>query len=241
MNFKTIILVIIALFQWQCASSQVLEGKITYQRKTNLYKKFQDTWKDVKDDIKEADRNKVDVFELYFNDTCALFQPEESNVREKMFWATSKNTVYSSLKSKKMLSVKTAWSENLYIYDETPHFEWHITESTRTIAGYTCTKAYTFLHDTIKIFAWYTTDILPSVGPESVQGLPGAILGLATEDGGVVYMATKVELNTQVFTDKIPHPKKKDLYTNQELRNHLEKEFSSNKWGKQMIKNIFFW
>lgn len=241
MNFKKITLLCLLLTVCAMAWGQILDGKITYQRKTNLYKKYQDTWKDVKDDIKEADRNKMDIFELYYNDTCSLFQPEESNIREKMSWATSKNTVLSYLKIKKLLSVKTAWSENLYIYDDTPSYAWRITESMRNIAGYDCIKAYTYVQDTIKIFAWYTPDIVPSIGPESIQGLPGAILGLATEDGGVVYMATKVETSTPQFQDKIPQPKKKDLYTNKELRSYLEKQFSSNKWGKQMIKNIFFW
>ena len=48
--------------------SQISAGKITYERKTNLYKKMKGG--DVKNWIKEADKIKTDYFELFFNDTC---------------------------------------------------------------------------------------------------------------------------------------------------------------------------
>ena len=52
----------------QVALSQITYGKITYERKTNLYKKFKNNG-DVKEWLKEEDKNKVDVFELYFNES----------------------------------------------------------------------------------------------------------------------------------------------------------------------------
>jgi hypothetical protein len=73
--------------------AQITSGKITYERRTNLYKKFK--WNpDVKDWLKEEDKNKTDMFELYFNDSLSLFKPQESDLVEKMSWATTKNVVY---------------------------------------------------------------------------------------------------------------------------------------------------
>jgi GLPGLI family protein len=51
------------------------------------------------------------------------------------------------------------------------------------------------MQDSSKIYAWFSNEILPSVGPEGFCGLPGAILGLATEDGGVIYFAKTVTFN----------------------------------------------
>src|SRR3977135_1848268 len=79
------------------AFPQITSGKITYERKTNLYKKFKD-WDGVKDYIKEGDKTKVDVFELLFNDSVSLFRPQESDLKENFSWATEKNTVYQNLK-----------------------------------------------------------------------------------------------------------------------------------------------
>jgi len=40
-------------------SAQITSGKITFERKTNLYKKFK-KWGDVQDWIKESDKIKID-------------------------------------------------------------------------------------------------------------------------------------------------------------------------------------
>ncbi len=98
---KTLISIIRSSFVLGCllfcfginiSKAQITAGKITYERKTNLYKKFKDD--DIREWLKEEDKNKVDVFELYFNDSISVFKPEESDLKEKMTWATSKNVVY---------------------------------------------------------------------------------------------------------------------------------------------------
>ena len=61
---------------------QLTQGKIVYERKTNLYKKFKDD--NVTDWIKERDKIKIDYFELLFNDSLSLFRPQESELKETM-------------------------------------------------------------------------------------------------------------------------------------------------------------
>src|SRR2546423_15266169 len=70
---KNIIFLFLLLLTAHAVNAQVTTGKIVYERKTNLYKKFS-RWHDVKDWIKEEDKTKVDVFELYFNDSLSLFK-----------------------------------------------------------------------------------------------------------------------------------------------------------------------
>ncbi|HET6226371.1 MAG TPA: GLPGLI family protein [Bacteroidia bacterium] len=230
----------LALLSWIQLDAQITQGKITYERKTNLFKKFKDDDM-VKDWIKEENKNKVDVFELYFNDSLSVFKPQDSDLRESFSWTTSKNTVYENFKTNKQLSIKTLWEEKMYLEDSIPKREWKITASKRTIAGYSCRKAIWYMNDSTPIYAWYTNEIIPSIGPESFCGLPGAILGLATEDGGVIYFAKSVETSPTQMQQVIPKKGKNKIYTSAELRVKLQKDYGKNSWGKSMIKEMFSW
>ncbi|MDI9340074.1 MAG: GLPGLI family protein [Sediminibacterium sp.] len=230
------LLVLLLCFIMIQSRAQISSGKITYERKTNLYKKFKDN--DVKEWIKEADKIKTDFFELYFTDTFSLFKLQESDLKESYSWATSKNTVYQNFKTGKRYIVKTIWSEELHMTDTLKTIRWQITESSRKIAGYNCRKAIWKVNDTTKIYAWFSQELEPSTGPESFLGLPGTILGLATEDGGVVYFAKKVEI-LKPEAKLFELPKKKKVYTIKELKDQVEKQYGREKWGKRMINENF--
>ena len=219
------------------ASAQIKAGKIVYERKTNLYKKFKGD--DVKEWLKESDKNKVDVFELYFNDSLSVFKPQESDLKETMSWATSKNQVYQNSKTKQRITVKTIWGEELIVQDSLYKRTWKITESTRKIAGYECRKAIWQANDSTRLYAWYCNEIEPSIGPESFIGLPGAILGLATEDGGVIYFAKSVTVESAPTEKLLLKKTKTKIYASDELKKRLEKDFGKEKWGKSMIREHF--
>ena len=219
-------------------NSQISYGKITYERKTNLYKKFKDNG-DVKDWLKEEDKNKVDIFELYFNDSISIFKPQESELVERMSWATSKNVVYQNQANRTRLTEKSIWGEKFLVQDSVRNFKWKITDSKRKICGYQCRKAVWVANDTTRLYAWFCSEVMPSIGPESFVGLPGTILGLATEDGGVIYFAKSIDI---VKTDAaliLPKKTKQKLYKVAELRAQLEKDYGKEKWGKTMIYNNF--
>ena len=221
--------------------SQITSGKIVYERKTNLYKKFKD-WDGVKDWIKEADKSKVDVFELYFNDSLSLFQPQESDLKENFSWATDKNTVYQNIKSNSRFTTKQIWGEEVKLSDTLYNRSWKMTDSKRSICGYSCRKAIWQANDTTRIYAWYCDEISSNFGPESFYGLPGAILGLATEDGSVIYFAKTFELKKQELVVLLPPKAKGKVYNPAELKTKLEKEYGKEKWGKAMIRNVFgYW
>jgi GLPGLI family protein len=236
---KHALLVAACTFVQLTTCAQLFYGRITYERKTNLYKKFKDY--QVKEWLQEEDKNKVDVFELYFNDSISVFKPQESDLKERNSWATSKNTVYQNFKTNKQLSIKSVMGEKLMLEDSIPRRSWKITQSKRTIAGYSCRKAIWYQNDTTPIYAWYTNDIVPSVGPESFCHLPGAILGLATEDGGVIYFAKSIDLSKPDWKKIVPQKGKNKIYSPNELRTKLEKDFGKNSWGKAMIKELFNW
>jgi GLPGLI family protein len=234
-------LLIIFLLINLAISAQITSGKIVYERKTNLYKKLS-KWGDVKDWIKEEDRTKVDMFELYFNDSLSLFKQQESDLKESYSWATDKNTVYQNLKRNHRYTIKSIWGEAVPLTDTLYGRKWKITDSKRSICGYMCRKAIWQANDSTSIYAWYCNEISTNVGPESFYGLPGAILGLATEDGGVIYFAKSVEQKQPDPSTLLPPKTKAKVYSPVELKAYLEKQYGKEKWGKAMIKNVFgYW
>lgn len=238
MNFKNSIIILCLLFLHTASIAQITSGKITYERKTNLYKKFKNNG-DVKEWLKEEDKNKIDIFELYFNDSLSVFMPQESDLVERMSWATTKNVVYQNRRTKKRLTEKKIWGESFLLADTIRTFKWKITDSKRSICGFMCRKAIWQANDTTRIYAWFSTEVNASIGPESFVGLPGAILGLATEDGGIIYFAKTVEVIKPDPTILVLKKTKQKVYKTAELREQIAKQFGKEKWGKIMIYNNF--
>jgi GLPGLI family protein len=232
------LMIVCAVLCGSLAYGQISYGKITYERKTNLYKKFKDNG-DVKEWLREEDKNKVDLFELYFNDTLSIFKPQESELVERMSWATSKNTVYQDYRKQTRLTEKDVWGEKFLITDSVRHFTWKITDSKRKICGYMCRKAIWTANDSTRLYAWYSNEIMPSIGPESFVGLPGTILGLATEDGGVIYFAKTVEIVKQDAAALTLKKSKLKLYTADQVIAIMEKQWGKEKWFKTVIHNNF--
>lgn len=214
-------------------------GKITYERRTNLLKKFDD--ERMKEWIKEENKIKTDKFVLYFNDSASLFSYVTPETQDPMSWATLKNTVYQNYKSDQRSVYMDMWGSQLTLTDSLMDRQWKITDKTRKIAGYECTRAIWEKDDTTRIYAWFTTDIVPPLGPESVQGLPGAVLGLATEDGGVVFFATSVEIVMPTAEQLTPPKKKGKEYTEATLRAELIERMKGQPYGDRVLKEMFFW
>jgi GLPGLI family protein len=116
----------------------VKQGVITFERKTNLLKKFDD--ERMRNFIKEENKIKIDKFSLVFNDTASLFsyiQPEE---QDQMSWLTVKNTVYQNLKREQRTVFMDMWGTSLILSDSAVNHQWKITDKTRKIAGYECIR-----------------------------------------------------------------------------------------------------
>jgi GLPGLI family protein len=229
--------VTITLFLALQVSAQVSAAKITFERKTNLYKKFKSN-NNFQNWVKEEDKIKTDFFELFVTDTFSLFRPQASELKESYSWTTSKNTVYQDFNAGGIYMIKPMWGEELHLTDSLRKRQWKITSGTRKIAGYQCRKAMWQATDSIRIYAWFSYELTPSTGPETFSGLPGTILGLATEDGGVVYFAKKVEV-LQPPAALFVKPKKKKIYAVPELKERLTKEYGHEKWFPRMIREQF--
>lgn len=148
---------------------------------------------------------------LSFTDSKTLFVPAEEDLSNEMFsWnpATHQNnTIYSDLGTSTSVSQKKVFDETFLVKDSVRKIKWKITDETREIAGYACRRANGIMLDSIYVVAFYTTEIPVSGGPESFNGLPGMILGVALPHENVTWFATKVT-DTSLSPNTVIPPKK---------------------------------
>jgi GLPGLI family protein len=228
----------IFLFNIQLTNCQITHGVILFERKTNLLKKY---------DSPESQRwlrgekVKIDRFNLHFSPEKSIFLPLESAVPSKTDWATSKNTVVQDFEKEERICVYSLFGESKVVKDNIVERNWKITERKRNIAGYSCRRAIWNKNDSTRIYAWYTDQLIPSTGPETFNGLPGTILGLATEDGGVVYFAKLVQEKYQNVDELISEIKIKNFSTEKELKDELIKKSKSNPWMSRVVAYLFEW
>lgn len=222
---------------------QVMQsGEIVFEKRTNLEKRFEGT--QTMGNSKEWMKTpKTDEFVLYFTDSTSLFQPIMPEVGdEDREWATMKNTTFQNFNSNKLEREFSYYGSKIYLLDSIKRREWIITENRRNIAGYDTKQALWIANDSTRIYAWYAEQIKPSVGPESFSGLPGAILGLALEDGGVVYFAKEVKpLSKPNFAKEMPKGRAKDYYNQENLRKYVIELSSGRGTGGRMQDDIFVW
>ena len=220
-HFIKYLITFIFLFNIQYSNGQITHGVILFERKTNLLKKY---------DSPESQRwlrgekVKIDRFNLHFTPEKSIFLPLESAVPSKTDWATSKNTVVQDFEKEERICVYTLFGESKVVKDIIVERDWKITERKRNIAGYSCRRAIWNKNDSSRIYAWYTDQLIPSTGPETFNGLPGTILGLATEDGGVVYFAKLVQEKYQNVDELVSEIKIKNFSTEKELKDELIKK-----------------
>jgi GLPGLI family protein len=230
--------VLLSLQAW-AQTDYISSGKIIFERRSNLEKRFND--QRMKRFVTEANKIRIESFQLAFNDTSSYFAVVPSNEPEEMAWLTTKNAYYQNLNKSSQLMMLAVFGQNVYVQDSLPQRTWKITDGKRTICGYECRKAIYQKNDSTRLYAWYSPLLTPSVGPEGFCGLPGTILGLATEDGGIVYFAKKIELSEPKKEELLLNPGKNKVFTIAELRQKIDKEYGSTPWGKSLFNDLFRW
>lgn len=223
------------------ASAQITEGRIVFERKVNLKKQFGDDER-MKNFITEENKIRVEEFELLFNDSLSAFLPipSEDEGNGFMKYLTSHNKVYYNRENQQKMVVMDLWGNETFMIDSMQNRAWKVTDSKRKIGGYLCRKAIWEMNDTSRIYAWFSVDVVPSIGPEGFAGLPGAILGLATEDGGIIYFAKEVKLVQPKAELLTRDPGKSEVYTKATLRSLLEEKMG--RWmKKEDFDGMFSW
>lgn len=199
---KTRILVVLFLtlgLQGLAQTAFIKKAKIEFERKTNTHRLYftgeTDSW--AEEFKKLIPQFRTEYFDLVFDETKSIYRPgKEVEQKNSGFFESPalQNIVYTDLNAEKVTSQKQVFETMFLVQDSTKKFTWKLEPETRTIAGFECRKAVTRICDSVVVVAFYSEEIIPSVGPESFNGLPGAILGLAVPRLYTTWFATKVEI-----------------------------------------------
>lgn len=235
-----VLLSVVALIISSTGFGQFIEsGKIVYERKTNLLK-----IPNLPPFLQRAAEEKkynIDEFVLTFNKNGSAFVPIPKESTGPADMLSAKNTVYCNRVTMDRMTLIDMMGSKIYIQDTVNKIRWTMTDNTRKLAGYNCKMAIYRLNDTTNLYAWYAEELIPTVGPETFSGLPGAILGLATEDGGIVYFAKSVEAEAVEDTAFTYDTGKTKVYTKKGFADEMYKQMGNSPMAKGLIKSFFMW
>lgn len=137
-------------------------------------------------------------------------------------------TTFSNLNTKEFQRYNDIVGQKIIIKDSVKNIKWKITDEYREIAGYNCRRANGITPDSTYVIGFYAVEIPIDGGPESINGLPGLILGLVVPSQHVSYFATKVEVTDGLVLDK-------KLLENQRIkrmtRDEMYKQFTESMGG----------
>ena len=224
----------------------IQRGKITYERKLGQFTLMESIqqdgenmfWEEMK---KVLPRIVTDSYVLDFNPQSSVFKLEKEDTDNKYFMPSLKpmDDAYTVQDfSAQLLTMKTAVFEKKYlIKDSLTKYQWKITGEVRQIAGFDCKKAITKIADSVVVVAFYTDEILVKGGPESFNGLPGMIMGIAIPRLSLTLFATKIELNNAGTPLSIPIEKKPNFVRRKDVLGEVAT--GTKQWGKQ--SNVLQW
>lgn len=222
---KITAILIFLLFTGNCLLAQhahfTTSGKIEFDKNMNMYalikKRFNKDNESFMQQIydiyvKNNPQFRVLKSTLTFSDNKTLFVPIEPEATRNNYFGDSPvtsqpNTIYADYNTNMQIAQKAVFEETFLVKDTMRKFKWKITDETREIAGYTCRRANGIMLDSIYVVAFYTTEIPVSGGPESFNGLPGMILGVALPHENLTWFAKKVT-DTSLPANAVVPPKK---------------------------------
>lgn len=216
----------------------ITQGKIEYERKTNQY-----AFMDEGNMWDEAARKTMSKFVTYYYDLVfkgdrTLFKAgREPETKQNKYWGVfdSENTILTQLDSSASVTQRSIYNDLYIVTDSLRTISWKITPEIRKIANFDCRKAVGRIMDSIVVIAFYTDEILTNGGPESFNGLPGMIMGLAIPRLHTTWYATKLTL-VEVTDKDLVAPKKGKKMTGDSYRSELKNILKQ--WGEEGVKRL---
>lgn len=242
MQLRSIIFILLLTASTTQAQQQfITHGKIEYERKVNQHSMLEEgsIWNDVMK--KNTPKFHTAYYDLYFKDGLSLYKTgREPEVRQNKVWSVfiAENTIQTNLDSSKTITLKDIQNDLYLLSDSVRKIDWKIGTEIRKIAGFDCRKAVGKIMDSIVVIAFYADEVLPSGGPESFNGLPGMILGIAIPRLHTTWYATKLEL-IEVTDKDLAAPKKGKKYTTAAFQTTLKdimKDWGDE--GKRLVPQI---
>ncbi|RZL14224.1 MAG: GLPGLI family protein [Pedobacter sp.] len=193
-------------------------GVIEFEKSTNMYaimkkaadKSSENYMREAYDNYKKNNPQfKVLQSTLTFSNDKTLFTPIAPAENPRGFFndpmSEQNSTVYNDLANGLLTAQKKVYEETFLLKDSIRRINWKLTSEVRTIAGYECRRANAVILDSIYVVAFYTDKIPVSGGPESFNGLPGMILGVALPHENITWFAKTVTDKSIPVTElKVP-------------------------------------
>ncbi|NCW11903.1 MAG: GLPGLI family protein [Chitinophagia bacterium] len=150
---KICLLVSMMFFAFVASFAQVKEGKIIFERKTNMRRMITDP--EMRARIPEF---RTEKFELIFNEQSSVFKtiPDDEAPDPfannggggdrggmRMMFRMPETTIFTDLNTQIQLEARSLFEKDYLIVDTLKPLKWKLSEETKTIAKYVCKKATT--------------------------------------------------------------------------------------------------
>jgi len=250
-----------ALLSIAVVEAQQKEGKVIYQRSTQMQMRIADN----NGSENETTRTRTDKFEMNFANGQMIWKPMEDEIQDdnmggeggmmiRSIGGGADDATFCDFEKARKVELREFFDKKFLITDSIRRGNWKMGDETKTILNHLCRKATSQrigkrmmmsmdngkmerkeIDDTSTIVAWFTTDIPVSAGPEVQGQLPGLILGLETNNGRAVYTALEIFPKADIASIKEPTKGKKvslDEFTKE--RNKMMEDMQKNNRGGNM-------
>jgi GLPGLI family protein len=237
---KKIMITVIAGLCFQLVTAQVKQGKVIYERVTNMYKRLPPEDENMKAMIPEFTTGKQ---QLAFAGDESIFtpMPDEADIRDQagqdgnrlnIRMNSGSDETYKNYATEKIVELRELGPKKYIVEDTLRKLSWKLNDDTTVIKGYHCKKAVTKNRQGDDIIAWYTEEIAVPSGPEQFGGLPGLILKLDIGDSWIVFTATDIQAGGENQLVKAPTGARK--VTRQEFQKMMDEAFGPSTGGPQI-------
>lgn len=209
---------------------------VTYEKNINMAK-LSKWWRSTDKEGKFWKEN----FTLKTNSQFSSFERVEKDISEESNWVwghVSYSQTFMDIFRGTQISQKEVSEKTFLVQDSLPKLQWHMYDEVRIIAGYPCRKAMAKFRDSVIIVAYFTEQLYAPIGPESVTGLPGTILGMVIPMFETTWLATSVVSYESNPLTIIPQPKKGEKIDLRKLEDILKSTYKDYDNAYKLILRV---
>lgn len=175
--------------------------------------------------------------DFYFNADETKYQESEESAEdddEGYSWRKDAYTIRHNYTKNTVRDLVTVLDKAYVIEDSIQAPNWKILNDMKEVAGHICMNAE--YEDTLrmqKVTVWFALDIPISGGPERLCGLPGLILEVDVNNGGMTIVADKIEMKKLDKELEMPKKIKGKKITEAEYFELIRKHVSEKKKAEE--------
>ena len=179
---------------------------------------------------------------LHFTPTASRYEDSEETAEDEDMgysWRKDAYSIHRDFEKNATRDLITMLGKTYLVEDTLVPQQWKIHNDLKEVAGHVCMNAT--WEDTLKkqkIVAWFAQDIPLSAGPERFCGLPGLILEVDVNNGGMIVSADRITMHRitkELEQSKKGKPKKaKEADYTALLKRHIEEKRKAEEpafWG----------